>query len=120
MSRQLMVLVGLSLGLATGSLLVILSCAVYQNWIPLLSVLFFLLAPVCQCFNRDDLNENNQIVQFFSSLFICSGVFLPLVLFNNGILTVGATAMVIIGGGIVYSAIMLYGYLFNQENSMMY
>eukprot|EP00835_Amoeboradix_gromovi_P000738 NODE_27_length_33950_cov_0.349739.p17 type:complete len:120 gc:universal NODE_27_length_33950_cov_0.349739:16628-16987(+) len=119
MSQSLMKLVGLSLGLATGTLLVVLSCAIYENWIPLLSVLFFLMAPLCQCFNRDDLSGNNQIVQFLSSVFVCSGVFLPIVLFNNSILTIGATAMVIVGGSIVYGSIMLYGFMFN-DSSMMY
>ncbi len=120
MQKQLGILVGLSLGVATGCLLVVLSCAIYNNWIPLLSVLFFLMAPICQCFDRDDLQGHNQVVQFFVSVFICSGVFLPLVLFHNNVLTVGATALVITGGGIMYASIVLYGYLFNENNLSMY
>eukprot|EP00834_Sanchytrium_tribonematis_P003168 NODE_114_length_18474_cov_1.567510.p13 type:complete len:122 gc:universal NODE_114_length_18474_cov_1.567510:10808-11173(+) len=116
MDRQLLTLVGLSLGLATGTLLVILSCAVYDNWFPLLSVLFFLLAPLCKCFDRDELGGANQIIQFFTACFICSGIFLPLVLFNNAVLTIGATAMVIVGGIIVYSSILLYNYLYSGDS----
>ncbi|KAG1753482.1 vacuolar protein sorting 55 protein [Suillus lakei] len=81
----------LSFVLAVGFLLIILSCALWANWLPLLVALTFVLAPLpnalfAHC-GGDEFSSNQ-----------------------------GACVMSIIGGGLVYGTILAYSAVFRQED----
>ncbi|KAI8992134.1 vacuolar protein sorting 55 [Mycotypha africana] len=121
-------IIALSFVLAIGFLLVILSCALYENWWPLFVVATYILAPlpnaICSRFDHtyDVLsmgNDNQGIVdagQFITGIFIVTGFCLPSVLAHNEIITYPAMGMSIAGGLLVYGTIIAYTHFFSQQS----
>jgi len=118
----------LSFVLAVGFLLIILSCALWQNWLPLLVALTFVLAPLpnalfAHCGGDDfsaAVDEGSGPVdlgRFITSIVVVTGFALPLVLAHSNVIHVGACAMSIIGGGLVYATILSYSAVFKQDDS---
>ncbi|KAL7310465.1 Vacuolar protein sorting-associated protein 55 [Mucor circinelloides] len=83
-------IIALAFVLAIGFLLVILSCALYYNWWPLLVVATYILAPLpnalCgRCSGEDDImsDYNSGVIDaghFITGMFIVTGFCLPFVL----------------------------------------
>jgi len=126
MAAGLKTIISLSFILAIGFLLVILSCALFHQYLPLLVVATFVLAPlpnwICgRCSNPDDFVESgtsNAVVDFgrFCTGFLClMGVALPAVLAHSHIITFAAMVMSIIGGVLIYGTIISFGMFFQEE-----
>ncbi|KAJ2353690.1 Vacuolar protein sorting-associated protein 55 [Coemansia erecta] len=118
-------IVGLSVCLAAGFLLSILSCALYGNWWPLVVVFTYAVAPLPNAiFGRyvsaDPLADVSSSVadfgRFLTSMLVVSGFGLPVVLSHAGIITSMAMFMSISGGVLVYGTIIVYSTLFREQS----
>ncbi|KAI0725125.1 vacuolar protein sorting 55 protein [Fomitopsis betulina] len=117
----------LSFVLAVGFLLIILSCALWSNWLPLLVALTFVLAPLpnalsASCggdeFSADyDGPARGDFARFITSVIVVTGFAFPVILAHSDVIRPGACAMSIIGGGLVYGTILAYSAAFRQEDS---
>jgi len=117
----------LSFVLAVGFLLIILSCALWANWLPLLVALTFLVAPLpnavfSHCGGDDfaAIDESSAAVdlgRFITSTVVVTGFALPLVLAHSDVIRPGACVMSIIGGGLVYGTILAYAATFSEAES---
>ncbi|KAI8376361.1 vacuolar protein sorting 55 [Radiomyces spectabilis] len=115
-------IIALAFVLAIGFLLVILSCALYYNWWPLLVVATYVLAPLpnalcARCAGEDDImsDYNSGIIDaghFITGMFIITGFCLPFVLAHADVITVPAMVMSIAGGLLVYGTIIAYTHFF--------
>ncbi|PWA00530.1 hypothetical protein BB558_003430 [Smittium angustum] len=112
-------IVVLSIFLAIGFLLCILSCALYGNWLPSISILLFVLIPVPNGifgrFRGDDIfNETAsslpEIGKFLTSIVMVSAIALPIVLCRAGTIEEQAMVMCTSGGFVVYLTVSVYGY----------
>ncbi|KAL0946869.1 hypothetical protein HGRIS_013035 [Hohenbuehelia grisea] len=126
--RSVAAVILLSFVLAVGFLMIILSCALYQNWLPLLVALIFVLAPLPNAIfshcGADDFAgsyENSSgpvdLGRFITAMIVVTGFALPIVLAHSAVITPGSCAMSIIGGGLVYGTILTYSQAFKQEDS---
>ncbi|KAI9007782.1 vacuolar protein sorting 55 [Hyaloraphidium curvatum] len=124
-------IIGLAFLLALGVLLVILSCALYSNWLPLLVALTYVLAPfpnalMKRCAGGDDLmgaDENRGLEEtgyFLTSIFVVSGFGLPVVLAHAQIITFTAMILSFVGGVMVYSTILGYMHFFVEPPEQSY
>lgn len=122
----------LSAFLAFGFLLILLSCALYNNWLPLWVIVIYLLAPLPNIVsasienNRDDFltfsndNSNNpttleEAAKFITGFMILSGIFLPITFYHTGLILGRSMLMSITGGLIVYVDISLFTWFFREE-----
>lgn len=90
----------------------ILSCALYANWLPLLNALTFVLAPlpnsICsRCAGADDFSAdyNSAYVDlgnWLTSAMVVMGFAMPITLAHAGAITDMAGVMSIAGGALVY------------------
>jgi len=127
MAAGLRTVILLSFVLAVGFLLIILSCALWSNWLPLLVALTFVLAPLPNALfshcGSDEFSSNYEnsapidLGRFITSIFVVTGFALPIVLAHSRIIDPKACAMAIVGGGLVYATIMAYSAAFRQEES---
>ncbi|KAH6561375.1 hypothetical protein BASA50_002617 [Batrachochytrium salamandrivorans] len=113
--------------LASGILSVILSCALGNNWLPLLSVLTFLLAPlpnaICKrasSSSRDFLSDDSDrgildAGYFVTSFLVVSGIALPIVLNHSAIITDLALILSLCGGILIYITILGYQHFFVDQ-----
>lgn len=123
----------LSAFLASGFLLILLSCALYGNWHPLWVIFIFLLAPLPNIIalsvesNRDDfLTFNNdsgntpssfeEVCKYLTGVLIISGISLPLTFYHCHIIHFGAMIMSIAGGLVVYGDIITFIWFFSDED----
>ncbi|KAH8929192.1 vacuolar protein sorting 55 [Atractiella rhizophila] len=113
----------LSFLLALGFLLLILSCALFANWLPLIVALLFVLSPLPnaifgRCASPDFSTDSDgqgalDAGMFLTSIFLVSGVALPLVLNHADIIHPAACWMSIGGGIAVYATITTYSHFFS-------
>ncbi|TVY35263.1 Vacuolar protein sorting-associated protein [Lachnellula occidentalis] len=125
MAAGLKTIISLSFVLAIGFLLVILSCALFKQYLPLLVVATYVLAPlpnwICgRCANPDDFVESsgNAVVdfgRFCTGFLVLMGVALPVVLAHSMLITYPAMVMSIIGGVLIYGTIISFGMFFQEE-----
>jgi len=126
MAAGLKTVILLSFVLAVGFLLIILSCALWANWLPLLVALTFVLAPLpnaifTQC-GGDEFSAPYEgsgpidLGRFITSTVVVTGFALPLVLTHSEIITPGACAMSVVGGALVYGTILAYSAAFKQDS----
>lgn len=125
MPAGLKTIIALSFVLAVGFLLVILSCALWKQYLPLLVVFTYILAPlpnwICgRCANPDDFVESggNAILdfgKFCTGFLVLMGVALPAVLAHASIIAYPAMVMSIIGGVLIYGTIISFGMFFQEE-----
>ncbi|KAJ2719255.1 Vacuolar protein sorting-associated protein 55 [Coemansia sp. Benny D115] len=117
-------IVGLSVCLAAGFLLSILSCALYGNWWPLVVVFTYAIAPLPNAVfggyvSSDPLADVSSSVadfgRFLTSILVVSGFGLPVVLAHSGIITTAAMTMSVVGGILVYGTIIVYSTLFRSR-----
>ncbi|KAM0793015.1 hypothetical protein ACM66B_000507 [Microbotryomycetes sp. NB124-2] len=111
----------LSFVLAISFLLVILSCALWSNWLPLIVALIFAFAPlpnfVCaRCVTDDFATDYSSgpvdFGHFLTSVFLVSGVALPFALAHAGVIAELAGWMSAIGGIVGYATIITYSHFF--------
>ncbi|KAJ8589602.1 vacuolar protein sorting 55 protein [Rhizopogon salebrosus TDB-379] len=118
----------LSFVLAVGFLLIILSCALWANWLPLLVALTFVLAPLpntlfAHC-GGDDFSLSSHdstsgavdLGRFLTSIVVVTGFALPVVLTHSEVVRPGACVMSIIGGALVYGTILAYSAVFREDD----
>ncbi|KAI0054099.1 vacuolar protein sorting 55 [Auriscalpium vulgare] len=127
MAAGLKTVILLSFVLAVGFLMIILSCALWSNWLPLLVALTFVVAPLpnalfAHCGGDDfstDIGESSGPVdlgRFITAIIVVTGFALPLILAHSEIIHPGASVMSIIGGGLVYGTILAYSAAFKQDD----
>lgn len=125
MAAGLKTVILLSFVLAVGFLLIILSCALFANWLPLLVALTFVLAPLpnalfSHCHSDDFSSEDSSgaidLGRFITSVVVVTGFALPIVLAHSGVIHGTACVMSIVGGGLVYGTILAYTAVFRQES----
>jgi len=90
----------------------ILSCALFSNWLPILVALTFVFAPLpnslcARCAGADDFSAdyNSAYVDFgnwLTSGIVVMGFALPITLAHTGVITEMAGIMSIAGGALVY------------------
>lgn len=122
----------LSAFLAFGFLLILLSCALYNNWLPLWVIGIFLAAPLPNIVlsaienNRDDFltfsNDHGnaptaleEFSKFFTGLLIVSGISLPLTFYHTNLIGLGSLVMSVLGGLIVYTDISVFIWFFSES-----
>lgn len=116
----------LSFVLALGFLLIILSCALWSNWLPLLVALIYVLTPLpnslcARCAGADDFSADYNsgfldFGNFMTGVMIVSGFALPLSLAHAGVIAPTACWMSIAGGGLVYGTILTYSGFFSESD----
>jgi hypothetical protein len=123
MAAGLKTVILLSFVLAVGFLMIILSCALWSNWLPLLVALTFVLAPLpnavfSHC-GGDEFSTNEgsgpvDFGRFLTSTIVVTGFAFPIVLTHSEIIRPGACVMSIVGGALVYGTILAYSAAFKQ------
>ncbi|KAK3997470.1 vacuolar protein sorting 55 [Cladorrhinum sp. PSN332] len=118
-------IIALSFVLAVGFLLVILSCALWKAYYPLLVVATYVLAPVpnwicSHCANPDDFVESSgaailDLGRFCTGFLVVMGVALPVLLAHSGIIAYPAMVMCVIGGLLIYGTIISFATFFQEE-----
>ncbi|EGS20981.1 putative vacuolar protein sorting-associated protein [Thermochaetoides thermophila DSM 1495] len=118
-------IISLSFVLAIGFLLVILSCALWKAYYPLLVVATYVLAPVpnwiCgHCANPDDFVESSgaavlDLGRFCTGFLVVMGVALPVLLCHSGLISTPAMIMSIIGGLLIYGTIISFAMFFQED-----
>jgi len=117
----------LSFVLAVGFLLLILSCALFHNWLPLVVALSFILAPLPNalagsCARASEFSPEYDTTspildfgRFMTSCIAVTGFALPIALAHAQVIHPAASVMSIIGGGLVYGTITAYSAVFTEE-----
>ncbi|GAM82608.1 hypothetical protein ANO11243_005900 [Dothideomycetidae sp. 11243] len=118
-------IIALSFVLAIGFLLVILSSALFQNYLPLLVVATYVIAPlpnwICgRAANPDDFMDNHgsgvlELGRFITGFLVVMGVALPIVLAHCGLIEIEAMVMAIIGGLLIYGTIISFTMFFREQ-----
>lgn len=118
-------IIALSFVLAVGFLLVILSCALYHVYYPLLVVATYVVAPIpnwiCgHCANPEDFVDGSgaavaDLGRFCTGFLVVMGIALPVVLAHSGLITIGAMAMAVTGGLLIYGTIISFTMFFQEE-----
>ncbi|KAL2138948.1 hypothetical protein VTI28DRAFT_6013 [Corynascus sepedonium] len=118
-------IIALSFVLAVGFLLVILSCALWHSYYPLLVVATYVLAPVpnwiCgHCANPDDFVESSgaavlDLGRFCTGFLVVMGIALPVLLAHSNLISTPAMVMSIIGGLLIYGTIISFAMFFQEE-----
>lgn len=115
----------LSSVLSLGFILIVLSGALYDNWLTLIVVAMFLLAPLpnslCGHTSSDDfMSDAPDLVadfgRFLTGFFLVSGIALPVVFAHNGLINMSAMFMSLAGGSIIYGTLITFGTLFYESN----
>ncbi|KAI1981261.1 Vacuolar protein sorting-associated protein 55 [Ophidiomyces ophidiicola] len=111
--------------LAIGFLLVILSAALWHNYLPLLVVATYVIAPlpnwICgRCANPDDFMETpgSGVVDFgrwLTGFLVIMGIALPAVLAHSGAIQVPAMVMSVLGGLLIYGTIISFTMFFQEQ-----
>ncbi|KIK57800.1 hypothetical protein GYMLUDRAFT_748529 [Collybiopsis luxurians FD-317 M1] len=127
MAAGLKTVILLSVVLAVGFLLIILSCALWSNWLPLLVAITFVIAPLPNALfshcGSDDFSGSYEptgavdLGRFLTSLIVVTGFAFPIVLTHSGVINTSACVMSIVGGGLVYGTILAYSQAFKQDES---
>lgn len=126
----------LSAFLASGFLLILLSCALYSNYKPLWVIAIFLSAPLPNILanaienSKDNnfltfndygtSNEGNasplqEFARFTTGVLIISGIALPWSLYHCNLIGLESFILSVTGGLIVYSDIIIFIWFFNKE-----
>ncbi|KAF2165100.1 hypothetical protein M409DRAFT_67388 [Zasmidium cellare ATCC 36951] len=115
----------LSFILAIGFLLVILSSALFKNYLTLLVVATYVIAPVpnwlCgKAQSQDDFMDSGsssivELGRFMTGFLVVMGIALPVVLAHCDQITIPAMAMSIIGGLLIYGTIISFTMFFREQ-----
>ncbi|KAL7272813.1 Vacuolar protein sorting-associated protein 55 [Rhizina undulata] len=121
-------IIALSFVLAIGFLLVILSSALFNQYLPLLVVATYILAPLpnalcSRCAGRggDVFGEEGGAIvdfgRFLTGFFVVMGIALPAMLAHSGVITVAAMIMSVVGGLLIYGTIISFSLFFREEDA---
>ncbi|KAF2688918.1 vacuolar protein sorting 55 [Lentithecium fluviatile CBS 122367] len=118
-------IIGLSFVLAIGFLLVILSAALFHEYLTLLVVATYVIAPlpnyICgRAANPDDFMESSgsgvvDFGRFLTGFFVVMGIALPVLLYHASTIQGGAAAMSIVGGLLIYGTIISFTMFFQED-----
>ncbi|KAK3905419.1 vacuolar protein sorting 55 [Staphylotrichum tortipilum] len=118
-------IIALSFVLAVGFLLVILSCALWHSYYPLLVVATYVMAPVpnwicSHCANPDDFVESSggavlDLGRFCTGFLVVMGIALPVLLAHSNLISIPAMIMSVIGGLLIYGTIISFAMFFQEE-----
>ncbi|EKG21025.1 Vacuolar protein sorting 55 [Macrophomina phaseolina MS6] len=118
-------IIALSFVLAIGFLLVILSCALWHNYFPLLVVATYVIAPlpnwICgRAANPDDFMESSSSAvidfgRFLTGFLVVMGIALPALLAHCALISTSAMVMSIIGGLLIYGTIISFTMFFQED-----
>ncbi|KAF2199980.1 vacuolar protein sorting 55 [Delitschia confertaspora ATCC 74209] len=118
-------IISLSFVLAIGFLLVILSAALFKNYLTLLVVATYVVAPlpnwICgRAANPDDFMESSgsgviDFGRFLTGFFVVMGIALPALLYHSGDITAAAMTMSVVGGLLIYGTIITFTLFFQEE-----
>ncbi|PVH94586.1 vacuolar protein sorting 55 [Periconia macrospinosa] len=118
-------IIGLSFVLAIGFLLVILSAALFKNYLTLLVVATYVIAPLpnwlCgRAANHDDFMESSgsgvvDFGRFLTGFFVVMGIALPTLLYHSATIEGGAAAMSVVGGLLIYATIISFTLFFQED-----
>ncbi|KAJ7046804.1 vacuolar protein sorting 55 superfamily protein [Mycena alexandri] len=129
MAASIKTVVFLAMVLAVGFLMIILSCVLWGNWLPLLVALTFVLAPLPNALfshcGSDEFAGSYEgggsgpvdLGRFITAMVVTSGFALPIVLAHAQVIHNAACVMSILGGGLVYGTILAYSAAFRQEDA---
>ncbi|KAI3406493.1 hypothetical protein KGF56_000625 [Candida oxycetoniae] len=129
-SHPLNKIIGLSVILSVGFLLVILA-GIYGNWFPIIIGIIFAVAhlPIVITqsisnssdydFNFDPSSSSNanllvEFGQFLTAFLLVSGFYLPVLLHHSMILTRTASILTIVGGVLIYGTVYTFSHYFDQ------
>ncbi|KAL6242837.1 Vacuolar protein sorting-associated protein 55 [Rhinocladiella similis] len=125
MTAGLKTIIALSFVLAIGFLLVILSAALFHNFLTLLVVATYVLAPLpnwiaSRCANPDDFIESNasawiDLGRFATGFLVVMGIALPVLLAHCALIKIPAMVMSIVGGLLIYGTIISFTQFFKEE-----
>ncbi|RMY69702.1 hypothetical protein D0863_06287 [Hortaea werneckii] len=111
--------------LAIGFLLVILSSALFKDYLTLLVVATYVVAPIpnwiCgKAQNQDDFMDSgsNGVVElgrFMTGFLVVMGIALPVVLAHCDQIRVESMVMSIVGGLLIYATIISFGMFFAEQ-----
>jgi len=118
-------IIALSFVLAIGFLLVILSAALWKNYLTLLVVLTYILAPIpnwlCgRATTSDDFMDGGgtsvvDLGRFLTGVFVAMGIAMPTMFAHCDLITKGAMVMSIIGGLLIYGTIISFSMFFTED-----
>ncbi|EON61663.1 hypothetical protein W97_00879 [Coniosporium apollinis CBS 100218] len=118
-------IIALSFVLAIGFLLVILSSALWKNYLPLLVVATYVVAPlpnwICgRAANPDDLFESSgsgviDFGRFLTGFLVVMGIALPVIFAHCAFIVPTAAVMSIIGGLLIYGTIISFTMFFQEQ-----
>jgi len=118
-------IIGLSFVLAIGFLLVILSAALYGDFLTLLVVATYVVAPLpnwlCgRAASHDDFMESAgsavlDFGRFLTGFFVVMGIALPTLLWHSAQIAGGAAAMSVLGGLTIYATIISFTLFFQEQ-----
>ncbi|KAF2432228.1 vacuolar protein sorting 55 superfamily protein [Tothia fuscella] len=118
-------IIALSFVLAIGFLLVILSSALWKNYLPLLVVATYVVAPlpnwICsRAANSDDFMENGgsgvvDFGRFMTGFLVVMGIALPALFAHCGMISYSAMLMSIVGGLLIYGTIISFSMFFQED-----
>jgi len=101
---------------------VILSCALFANWLPLLVVTTFVLAPLPNAlcskytgaddFMSDSSNGFQDLAKFITGFLVVTGLALPIALAHSRVIGNAACIMSTGGGVLIYGTIVAYTLFF--------
>ena len=121
-------IITLAFFLASGRLSVILSCSLFGNWLPLINVLTYLLAPlpnaICKNLsgNNDFFQEENKGIletgYFITAFFVISGFGLPMVLYHAELIEFAAMLLSLCGGLLIYGTVLGYKHFFIVQEQL--
>ncbi|ODV86804.1 hypothetical protein CANARDRAFT_6372 [[Candida] arabinofermentans NRRL YB-2248] len=125
-------LIFLSILIAIGFLNIVLSCALFQNWLPLFVVGIFLLAPIpnsisqtiSNSYESDFLSDSStdsfspikEFLKFMTGFLVFSGSLLPVVLYHSHLICFWSLVLSLSGGFIIYLSIVLFSVSFKNDD----
>lgn len=132
-SNPLNKIIGLSIVLSMGFLLVVLA-GVYGNWFPIINGIIFAVAHLPAAiskaisdssdydFNFDPASSTTgnvlkEIGQFLSAFLVVTGFYLPILLHHSLILTKTAMILTIIGGSLIYGTVYTFSLYFDESDN---
>jgi len=122
-SLKVMILLAASLSL--GFVCNLLACLIWHNWIAIIVVVTYILAPIpnilCgRCGESDPFNPSGKNFKdmgyFLTAVLLVSGFALPSVLAHCNVIVVGALLLSLGGGVIVFASLIAYIHFFHKQD----
>jgi hypothetical protein len=121
----LKILLGVAVLAAIGVLLNVLACVFWDNFIVLLCLVFYFVAPIphllCGRLASDDFGSGDDPwdtrSSFFTAAMTVSGFAFPAILAHAGVITVGAMALSMGGSLLIYATIIIYLHVFHKKDN---